>query len=67
LVIWCCDLFGICHLGLEIYKNYLSAVIIKEWGCFARQKRLLTPGRKGKTEKFGHRLAQRLQRKKARK
>ena len=25
-------------MGLEIYKIYLSVVIIKEWGCFARQK-----------------------------
>ncbi|MGR3173476.1 MAG: hypothetical protein ACUZ8N_02600 [Candidatus Scalindua sp.] len=25
-------------MGLEIYKIYLLIVIIKEWGCFARQK-----------------------------
>ena len=48
-VIWCCDLFGICHLGppwcglgqgLEIYKIYLLVVIIKVWGWIARQKTL---------------------------
>jgi hypothetical protein len=29
-------------LGLEIYKIYLLVVIIKEWGCFARQNTLDT-------------------------
>ena len=43
-------------MGLEIYKIYLSVVIIKEWGCFARQKaRFTAPQTEGAEDKKAQR------------